>query len=137
MGFDFEIGLGISEVMHMFKDVENRFSMYWIGNWIGSYPMHYFISRYWYDMISYDMIWYHMIRYASLSIGIWNWIGVYLRSCLSSKMSKLFFLWLVMVNPGHISFADIFGSLSLHWYIFRFDKTDAILYIIVHQRGLS
>ena len=24
------------------------------------------------------------------------------------------FLWLVMVNPGHISFADIFGSLSLH-----------------------
>ena len=50
----------------------------------------------------------------SLSIGIWNWIGVYLRSCLSSKMSKLFFLWLVMVNPGHISFADIFGSLSLH-----------------------
>ena len=89
------------------------------------------------DMIWYDMIWYHVIRYASLSIGIWNWIGVYLRSCLSSKMSKLFFLWIVMVNPGHISFADIFGSLSLHWYIFRFDKTDAILYIIVHQRGLS
>ena len=130
--WDLEMDWGIYEIMHMFKDVETRFSMYWIGNWIGSYPMHYFTSRYWYDMI-----WYHMIRYASLSIGIWNWIGVYLRSCLSSKMSKLFFLWIVMVNPGHISFADIFGSLSLHWYIFRFDKTDAILYIIVHQRGLS
>ena len=37
---------GIYEIMHMFKDVETRFSMYWIGNWIGSYPMCYIISRY-------------------------------------------------------------------------------------------
>ena len=30
----------------MFKDVETEVTMYWIGNWIGSYPMCYFISRY-------------------------------------------------------------------------------------------
>ena len=39
----FEIGLGISEVMHMFKDVESGVSIYWIGNWIGSFPMCCFI----------------------------------------------------------------------------------------------
>ena len=33
----------------MFKEVETGVSMYWIGNWIGSYPICYFISRYWYD----------------------------------------------------------------------------------------
>ena len=75
---------GIYEIMHMFKDVETRFPC--IGLEIGLGHILCIIS-----FLDIDMISYHMIRYASLSIGIWNWIGVYLRSCLSSKMSKLFF----------------------------------------------
>ena len=31
----------------MFKDVKTGLTMYWIGNWIGSYPRCYFISKYW------------------------------------------------------------------------------------------
>ena len=30
---------------------------------------------------------------ASLSIGTWNWIGVYLWSCLCSNMSKHVLAW--------------------------------------------
>ena len=110
----------------MFKDVETRFSMYWIGNWIGSYPS--IISFLDIDMMTkvkywdLELDWVHrrscicstmskpgfpcigleigsghilcVISFlgidmmANLSIGIWNWIGVYLRSCLSSKMPK-------------------------------------------------
>ena len=49
---------------------------------------------------------------ASLSIGIWNWIGVYLRSCLSSKMPKQGFSCIGLeIGLGHIlcviSFLDI------------------------------
>ena len=49
---------------------------------------------------------------ASLSIGIWNWIGVYLRSCLSSKMPKQGFPCIGLeIGLGHIlcviSFLDI------------------------------
>ena len=49
---------------------------------------------------------------ASLSIGIWNWIGVYLRSCLSSKMPKQGFPCVGLdIGLGHIlcviSFLDI------------------------------
>ena len=43
----------------MFKDVETEVSMYWIGNWIGLYPICYFI------FLEIDMI-------ASQSIVIWN-----------------------------------------------------------------
>ena len=32
----FEIGLGVSEVMHMLKDGETGLSVNWIRNWIGS-----------------------------------------------------------------------------------------------------
>ena len=40
---------------------------------------------------------------ASLSIGIWNWIGVCLRSCLSSKMSKQGFPCIGLeIGSGHI-----------------------------------
>ena len=40
---------------------------------------------------------------ASLSIGIWNWIGVCLRSCLSSKMSKQGFPCIKLeIGLGHI-----------------------------------
>ena len=39
----------------------------------------------------------------SLSIGIWNWIGVCLRSCLSSKMSKEGFPCIKLeIGLGHI-----------------------------------
>ena len=49
---------------------------------------------------------------ASLSIGIWNWIWVYLRSCICSKMSKLGFPCIGLeIGLGHIlcviSFLDI------------------------------
>ena len=154
----FEIGLGISEVMHMFKDVETEVSMYWIGNWIGSYPMCYFISRYWYrgrpqygdlemDWGIYEIM--HLFKDVETGVSMYwigNWIGSYPRWYFISRHSydgkpkywdlkldlgisevmhmfkdvKTVFLWLVMVNPGHISFADIFGSLSLHWYIYFF-----------------
>ena len=82
----------------MFKDVETEVSMYWIGNWIGSYPMCYLF-------LDIDIM-------ASLSIGIWNWIGVYLRSCLSSKMPKQGFPCIGLeIGLGHIlcviSFLDI------------------------------
>ena len=77
---DLELDWGVSEVMHMLKYVKTGDSMYWIGNWIRSYHMCYFIS-----------IYIDMMATASLSIGIWNWIGVYLRSCLNSNMSKLGF----------------------------------------------
>ena len=48
----------------------------------------------------------------NLSIGIWNWIGVYLRSCLSSKMPKQGFPCIGLeIGLGHIlcviSFLDI------------------------------
>ena len=90
----------MSEALPIFKDVKTGFPC--IGLEIGLGHILYVIS-----FLDIDIM-------ASLSIGIWNWIGVYLRSCLSSKMSKLVFFVLVMANPGHISFADIFGSLSLH-----------------------
>ena len=53
-----------------------------------------------------------MMATASLSIGIWNWIGVYLRSCLCSNMSKLGFPCIGLeIGLGHIlyiiSFLDI------------------------------
>ena len=49
---------------------------------------------------------------ASLSIGIWNWIGVCLRPCLSSKMLKQGFPCIGLeIGLGHIlcviSFLDI------------------------------
>ena len=53
------------------------------------------------------------------------------------------FDWLIMliiVNPGlklyhHFLYADIFGSMS---YIFiPFDRKGNILYVMVHQSGLS
>ena len=57
---------------------------------------------------------------ASLSIGIWNWIGVYLRSCLSSKMLKQGFTCIGLeIGLGYmlcvISFLDIdmMASLSI------------------------
>ena len=70
---------GIYEIMHMFKDIETRFSMYWIGNWIGSYDMTHILCVI--SFLDIDMM-------TNLSIGIWNWIGVYLRPCLSSKVPK-------------------------------------------------
>ena len=92
--------------MHMFKEVETGVSMYWIGHWIGH--ILYVIS-----FLDIDMM-------ASLSIGIWNWIGVYLRSCLSSKMSKQGFSCIGLeIRLGHIlcviSFLDIdmMASLSI------------------------
>ena len=40
---------------------------------------------------------------ANLSIGIWSWIGVYLRSCLSLKMSKQGFPSIALeIGVGHI-----------------------------------
>ena len=57
---------------------------------------------------------------ASVSIGIWNWIGVHLRSCLSPKMSKQGFPCIGLeIGLGHIlgdiSFLDIdmMASLSI------------------------
>ena len=49
---------------------------------------------------------------ASLSIGVRNWIGVYLRSCLPLKMSKQRFPYIGLeIGLGHIpcviSFLDI------------------------------
>ena len=49
---------------------------------------------------------------ANLSIGIWNWIGVYLRSCLSSNRPKQGFPCIGLeIGLGHIlcviSFLDI------------------------------
>ena len=47
LSLDLQLDWGVYEVIHMFKDVETRVSMYWIRNWIGSHPTHYyFISRY-------------------------------------------------------------------------------------------
>ena len=37
--------------------------MYWIGNWVGSYPMCYFISRYWYWYIRGDWVRFWLIQY--------------------------------------------------------------------------
>ena len=69
----------------------------WIGLEIGSGHILCVIS-----FLGIDMM-------ALLSIGIWNWIGVYLRSCLSSKMLKQGF---PCIGLGHIlcviSFLDIF-----------------------------
>ena len=48
--------------------------MYWIGNRIGSYPMCYLF-------LDIDIM-------ARVSMGIWNWIGVYLRSCLPLMILK-------------------------------------------------
>ena len=89
---------GLSEALPIFKDVETGVSLYQIGNWIGSYPFCYLF-------LDIDMM-------ASLSIGIWNWIGVYLRSCLSSKMPKQGFPCIGLeIGLGHIlcviSFLDI------------------------------
>ena len=49
---------------------------------------------------------------AGLSIGIWKWIGVYMRSCICSKMLKLGFPCIGLeIGLGHIlcviSFLDI------------------------------
>ena len=60
---------------------------------------------------------------ANLSIGIWNWIGVYLRSCLSSKMPKQGFPCIGLeIGLGHIlcviSFLDIdIDMLHLTWNV--------------------
>ena len=69
-----QLDWGLSEVLPIFKDAETGVSMYWIGNWVGSHPLCYLF-------LDIDMM-------ASLSIGIWNWIGVYLRSCLPSMVLK-------------------------------------------------
>ena len=78
----------------MFKDVKTGVSMYWIGNWIRSYPI----------VISFQDI----DMMAGLRIGIWDWTGVYMRSCICSKMLKLGF---PCIELGHIlciiSFLDM------------------------------
>ena len=72
----------------MFKDVKTGVSMYLIWSWIGSYPWHYFISRYWCN-------------------GKPNYWDLELDWCLSEVM-HIFndvepgFFWLIMINPGHI-----------------------------------
>ena len=58
----------------MFKDVEQGFPC--IGLEIGLGHILCVIS-----FLDIDMM-------TNLSIGIWNWIGVYLRPCLSSKVPK-------------------------------------------------
>ena len=51
---------------------------------------------------------------ASLSNGIWNWIGVYLRSCICSKMPKLGFPCIGLeIGLCVISFLDIDMMASL------------------------
>ena len=57
---------------------------------------------------------------AGLRIGIWKWIGVYMRSCICSKMLKLGFPCIgLVIGSGHIlcviSFLgiDMMASLSI------------------------
>ena len=58
-------------------------------------------------MISYDKICKPKYWDLELDWGLSEVLPIF-------KDVKTVFLWLVMVNPGYISFADIFGSLSLH-----------------------
>ena len=44
--WDLELDWGISEALPIFEGAETGVSMYWIGNWIWSYPTCYFIYRY-------------------------------------------------------------------------------------------
>ena len=69
--------------------------MYWIGNWIGSFPMCYLILD--------------IDRMISPSIVIWNWIWVYLRSCICSKMLKVVCPYIGLeIGSGHFLCAVLF-----------------------------